>query len=50
MASDPGGGARDLERLQNRPDLERFAISHHPALNQALGDGLKRPPADSTFR
>ncbi len=39
-----------LSGCQSLRDLERFAIRHHAALNQALGTGLKRPPTDSTFR
>jgi len=39
-----------LSGCQSLRDLERFALRHHAALNQALGLELKRPPTDSTFR
>ena len=39
-----------LSGCQSLRDLERFAIRHHAALNQALGLELRRPPTDSTFR
>ena len=39
-----------LSGCQSLRDLERFALRHHAALNQAFGLELKRPPTDSTFR
>ena len=39
-----------LSDCRSLRDLERFALRHHAALNQALGLKLKRPPTDSTFR
>jgi hypothetical protein len=39
-----------LSGCQSLRDLQRFAIRHHAALNQALGLELRRPPTDSSFR
>lgn len=39
-----------LSCCQSLRDMERFAIRHRVALNQALGLELRRPPTGSTFR
>ena len=39
-----------MSGCQSLRDLERFALRHHAALNQALGHELERPPTNFTFR
>ena len=38
-----------LSRCQSLRDLERFAISHHGVLTEALGLELRRPPVRFRF-
>ena len=39
-----------LSRCQSLRDLERFARRHHGVLTEVLGEELRRPPSDSSFR
>jgi hypothetical protein len=39
-----------LSGCQSLRDLERFAVSHHTVLTEALGLKLRRPPSDSSYR
>jgi hypothetical protein len=39
-----------LSACQSLRDLERFAIRHHAVPTEALGEELRRPPSDSSFR